>query len=129
MTRPFFELPRKTRLHIAHGLLGHEVIATHCPQQTVGEGNRVFIGRVTAVGSIPLTLVTPDILVLDLRIGDNPVAVPLDEIGALLSNIRHGDLCPAFHSAHGSCALAAQQHEAPTRNGQAHANQMGRWYS
>jgi hypothetical protein len=130
--KPFFELPRRTRLELARGLVGHPARVEHCPHRVIGERNRLYIATVLAVATIPLTTVTPDLIVLDIA-GTGPhittTAVPLDQVSMLLSYQPKGQRCTTFNSHYGSCELTMDTHEAPCHFGQRHGNHLGSWYA
>lgn len=132
MGEPFFELPRRTRLELARQFVGNTARVQHCPHRVVGERNRLYIAKVLAVATIPLTTVTPDVMVLDIA-GTGPhittTAVPLDQVSMLLSYQVQGERCTEFSSDYGSCEYAVHAHEPPCHWGQRHSNHLGSWYA
>jgi hypothetical protein len=128
---PFFEIPRKTRLELAEQLVGKTARVVHCPHRVVGERDRLYIATVLAVATIPLTTITPDLIVLDFaRNGADGVvtAIPLDQVSMLLSYQPKGRRCVEFHSHYGSCEQLLDAH-LPCHLGQRHGNHLGSWYA
>lgn len=132
MGEPFFELPRKTRLELARQFVGKPARVVHCPHRVVGARDRLYIATVIAVATIPLTTVTPDLVVLGATI-TGPLkadtAIPLDQVSVLLSYQVKGVHCTEFSSDYGSCEFAVDAHEPPCHFGQRHTNHLGSWYA
>lgn len=133
MGRPFFELPRKTRLELARGFIGKTARVEHCPHRVIGERNRLYIADVLAVATIPLTVVTPDLIVLEAAIAGplskTATAIPLDQVSMMLSYQVKGVRCTEFNHNYGSCESVVDAHEPPCRHGQRHGNHLGSWYA